>query len=72
MARENFPEIPIDFVSGEYNWTRGYYTKSFYYFWKQKLFMKFYVFMSLLFLYIPVAFYILISNFNSKENDNLK
>lgn len=33
---------------------------------------NFYVFISLLFLYIPVAFYILISNFNSKENDNLK
>lgn len=69
MARENFPEIPIDFVSGEYNWTRGYYTKSFYYFWKQKFLWNF---ISLLFLYIPVAFYILISNFNSKENDNLK
>lgn len=68
MARENFPEIPIDFVSGEYNWTRGYYTKSF----TISENKNFYVFISLLFLYIPVAFYILISNFNSKENDNLK
>lgn len=58
MARENFPEIPIDFVSGEYNWTRGYYTKSFYYFWKQ----KFYLSLSPISIRIPVAFYILIFN----------